>query len=258
MNSNRSGFAGFRKLALVPVLATMLCAPSFATSFTITSPTAEGTLPAGVTQIGGIVLDAVGLNGNRLVAQLSAASLFSGFAGTNPFTIGTQTGLTAAVLSQLGGGFSELAVRITLFDGDSAAGDFDFNNNTFLLNGYNAGNWSAVTTQNTDATGTVAGSFSTGFRDNVLDTGFFYLSAGATLTNVYNSIVSSGQLAYGVNDTDPGDNFYDFTQGVSGGLINVETAPVITPPSVPDAGGTLALLSASFGGVAMLRRRFFR
>ncbi len=46
-----------------------------ASPFTITSP--NGALPGGVTQVGGLVLDLKGTNGNRVVAQVAASSLFS-------------------------------------------------------------------------------------------------------------------------------------------------------------------------------------
>jgi VPDSG-CTERM motif len=248
-------------------LALLALTSAYATPFTETSPTSEGGVPTGVTAIGGIVLDIVGLNGARLVAQQSAGSLWVGYATTtgnfgdpttDPLVIGTQGGLTAGLLAQLGGGISELAVRMTLFDGDTGAGNFDSGDNTLLLNGINIGNWSSVQAQNTNAAGTVAGSFSGGgFRDNTLDTGWFLVTNGATLAAIFASIQGSNQVIYSLDDTDPGDNYFDFTQGVDGGLVNVETPPVITPPSnVPDGGATLALLGSSLLGMGMLRRRF--
>ena len=76
------------------------------TTYTTTSPTSGGALPEAVTEIGGIVLDLVGLNGVRVVAQLAASQLYEGYFdnGTpvgyrgNPGTIGIQTGLSAAAV----------------------------------------------------------------------------------------------------------------------------------------------------------------
>ena len=87
------------------------------TTFTTTSPTTAGELPAGVTEIGGIVLDLIGINGVRVVCQLPASSLFVGMFhdGTpaayrgNPGTIGIQEGFST-VLTALGGGLSEVAI----------------------------------------------------------------------------------------------------------------------------------------------------
>src|SRR5262245_60934459 len=90
-------------------------------AFTTTSPTSKGALPPSVSPVGGIVLDLVGINGRRVVAQLPASTLFRGtfnagspaaFEG-NPGTIGVQTGFTPAMLAALGGGLAEAAVRLT-------------------------------------------------------------------------------------------------------------------------------------------------
>jgi len=243
------------KKILTSLLALAVASAAYATPFTETSPTAGGALPVGVTKVGGIVFDARGVNGSGLVAQLSASSLFAGFAPGDPLVIGTQTGLVPGLLAQLGGGFSELAIRVTLFDGDTAAGNFDFNQNTFFVNGISLGNWSSVNAQRTDNSGTVAGTFSGGgFRDQVLDTGWFYVSNATTLANLYTSILGSSSAIYSLSDVDPRDNEYDFTRGVASGLINSETAPVVTS-NVPDGGSTVVLMGACLLGLAALRRR---
>jgi hypothetical protein len=131
----------------VTSIALGLVAASPAQSSTFT----RGTLPSGVSEVGGIVLDLTGNNGTRVVTQAAANTLFVGSAPSiNPLIIGTQTGFTPTVISSLGGGISKASVRVSLFDGDSAAGDFDFNQNTLLLNNINFGNFSTVQTQNTD------------------------------------------------------------------------------------------------------------
>lgn len=240
-------------LAVAVIGAAALSPAAFATPFTTTSPTG-GALPTGVTEIGGIVLDLTGTNGTRVVSQLAASSLYVGFASTNPFTIGTQTGFTAGVVGALGGGLASASVRITLFDGDTAAGNFDFNQNTLFLNGINFGNFSSVATQNTNASGTVAGSSSTGFRNNTLDTGFFTSTNAGVLASLFASL-SSGSVAYSLSDVDPFDNFFDFTQGIDGGLVNVGQGPTVT--GVPEPA-TLGLLGLGLMGVAFGRRRTTR
>ncbi len=73
--------------------------------------------------VGGLVLDLIGTNGQRVVAQLGAgANLYQGTASTTEteIVIGTQSGLTPAVLATLGGGISKAAIRLTLFDGDTS------------------------------------------------------------------------------------------------------------------------------------------
>jgi hypothetical protein len=242
------------KKVIQSLLAVLTVASVHAVPFTEISPTSEGALPTGTTKVGGIVFDAVGLNGNRLVAQKAAGSLFVGYATSNPQVIGTQTGMTSGLLSLLGGGFSELAVRVTLSDGDSAAGNFDYNSNTFLINGFTIGNWSSVNALSTNAAGTTSGTFSGGgFRDNTLDTGWFYTTNTSLLSSVYSSIFGSGQVVYSLNDISAGDNYYDFTQGVDGGLINTEVAPTVS--AVPDGGSTFLLLGSAMVGLVALRRK---
>ncbi|WP_425228663.1 PEPxxWA-CTERM sorting domain-containing protein [Sphingomonas sp.] len=254
----------FKKLVQAAAVGTLFFSGAAYAQTTTTSPTG-GALPAGVTKVGGVVVDLTGTNGNRIVSQLSAASLFVGFStdpatkpGTsngNPLVFGTQTGFTSTVLSALGGGLTGASFRITLYDGDNAPGDFDFNDNTFTVDGINFGNWSAVATTVTDSNGNPT-STGLGFGDNVLATGFFSSVNPVTLASLFTAL-QDGSLAFAVNDVDPGDNYYDFTQGINGGLINVGTGPVVTPPSVgavPEpASWALMILGFGLAGFALRR-----
>jgi hypothetical protein len=228
-----------------------------ASTFTRTSPTSAGLLPSTVSEVGGIVVDLVGSNGTRVVTQAAASSLFVGFAPGNPLTIGTQSGFSQTVISALGGGISQASVRVTLFDGDTASGDFDFNQNTLLLNGVNFGNFSTVQSQQTDGNGVALSQALSGggFRNGTLDTGFFFSNNTATLGQLYTSL-NSGNIVFGLNDLSPGDNFYDFTQGLNSSIINVGTGPVVTP----GGGGTavpepFTIVGTMIGGAAALRIR---
>ena len=235
----------------VASLALGLIATSSAQASTFT----RGTLPSGVSEVGGVVLDLTGANGIRVVTQTAASTLFVGFAPGNPLTFGTQSGFSPTVIAALGGGISQASVRISLFDGDSASGDFDFNDNTLLLNGLAFGNFSTVQAENTDAAGASAsGGFSGGgFRNNLLDTGFFFSNDSTLLSSLFTSL-SSGNVDFGVNDLDPGDNFYDFKQGIDSSLVNVGTGPVIIPPStaIPEP---FTIVGTLVGGTAALRMR---
>lgn len=206
------------------------------TPLTRNSP-ASGPLPSGVTEVGGIVADLIGAIGVRVVSQVPASSLFTGFASVNPFVIGTQAGFTPAVLGSLGGGLAQMAVRITLYDGDTAPGNFDHNQNTLRVNGVNAGNFSDVVTVETTSDGLteLSSNPSGGFRDNTLDTGFFLVNGPAELAAIFAALLGTGQLVFELADDDPGDNYFDFTLGVGGSLINVGTGPTIVGPGVARA-----------------------
>lgn len=233
-----------------------LCMPvlSSASVFTMTSPT--GALPSSVSAVGGIVLDLVGANSNRVIAQLAASSLYVGYAGSDPQVIGTQTGFTPSVLAALGGGLNSASVRISLFDGDTAAGNFDYHDNVLMLNGHTIGDFSDVQTQETDSNGVSTGApLIYGFDNERLLTGFFYSNSASFLANLY-STLASGDIIYSLHDVDPFDNFYDFTRGLDSSLIDIGTGPIVTPPTATPEPGTFALLGLGLlGAIAYNRNR---
>ncbi len=215
------------------------------TLFTMTSPTSAGRLPDNVSPVGGIVLDLIGVNGRRVVSQLSAGALFKGmfddgdpeaFRG-NPGTIGVQVGFTPALLDALGPGLKEVAVRLTLFDGDTAPGNFDAGDNQLLVNGLPLGNFSDVGTEETsqDGQSTLSHNDASGFRNDTLDTGFFHSTDPPVVGALRAALLSTGTAVFQLLDADPFDNFFDFTRGLSGGAIDVGRPPSVEnlPPTVP-------------------------
>ncbi|SEI87641.1 outer membrane autotransporter barrel domain-containing protein [Sphingobium sp. AP50] len=244
-------------LLAASALALSYSVPASASDETRNSPTG-GALPSGVTEVGGIVVDMTGTNDTRVVSQLAASELYRGYANFsenavpgvatgNPLLFGTQTGYDSTVLDQLGGGIQSLSIRITLYDGDTAPGDFDQGENTLSVNDILLGNWSDVTAYQTTSDGQTLLSTTNGFGNDILATGFFSITDVAVLTEIYNSLLASNALAFTLNDVDPYDNYFDFTQGVDGGLIDVGTGPVVTPPTVPPTGQFLYWDGAAAG-----------
>jgi Ca2+-binding RTX toxin-like protein len=177
------------------------------------------------------------------VSQLAASTLFTGFfnSGTpssyegNPGTIGIQSGFNPGVVAALGGGIQSVAIRVTLSDGDTAAGNFDEHDNILIVNGVNLADFSDIQTQTTSANGQTLLGTQNGFPNNQLATGWFTSTDPSFLTSLYNSISATGQIKLQLLDeVDVYDNFFDFTAGIDGGLLNVgqPPAPANVPPSI--------------------------
>ena len=101
------------------------------------------------------------------------------------------------------------------------------------MNRVNFGDFSNVATQETDGKGTNPLSSGFGFGDNILNTGLFASKNAGTLSSLY-ATLASGMIQFKMDDLTPGDQCYDFTQGLDSSVINVGSGPVVTPPG----GGT--------------------
>lgn len=265
-----------RLLPLIASLAVLLPSSAFASTFTTTSP-AGGTLPSGVSPVGGVVTDLVGINGVRVVAQASAGSEFIGnestnISGTGFLLFAQQTGITPTILNALGGGLSAAAFRVTLYDGDTQAGDFDYNENylyvgsgtgsvgteTTSSTGTNLGNLSVEATQLTDGMGNAIGANTVGFGNNLLDTGFFSASGTAGLAALYAQLttasLTNGTLNFQIRDDTYGDQYYDFTQGIDSSLLNVGSGPTVTNVT-PEPASLMLMATGLFSAMPLLRRK---
>ncbi|MBE9180560.1 type I secretion C-terminal target domain-containing protein [Oculatella sp. LEGE 06141] len=221
-------------------------------SYFTTSPVNGGTsIDIAVPPVGGVIYDFVGVNGARVTAYYSAKDLpaFS----TDSIVDGSGNGtklLTSATLSPraiaaLGGGIQEMAVRITISDGDTIPGLQDHNRAFLQFNSVgNVVDLTNVQTYVHDASGNAtSSSLQVGFGNSVLETGWWLVQNPTVLTNLYNSIVSSsGKIDLQwqtVNYTS--NNALDFQSGLSPSIINY--------PSVdPDIPLTINLATSSDTG----------
>ncbi len=89
---------------------------------TQTSP-GIGALPPAFSVMGGLIIDMVGSNGQRLIQQISASRLFKGWTppGTNWLTVIADDLAGIDFPTLLGGGLGAANLRITLQDGDSGS-----------------------------------------------------------------------------------------------------------------------------------------
>ena len=269
-------------------------------SDTTTSP-GIGALPGAFSNYGGIIVDMLGTNGQRITAQISPGSLFKGSVqvGQAWLALGSVSGFTQN-LGLLGTGIAKCNIRVTLSDGDSGSPnpiysqvfgantmpysgpyamvpgglasvpdsdaasqppgwDFDAGTNLFIGidpgNGVpiNCGYMGQTTTFRLDSNGATDRTF-TGFPGvYALDithlvtlesdprypavcaaiaalpatesaqfavTGWFSVPAGQ-LAGMHSALLSSGTLTVGLHDISPGDQYYDFQQGVGLTIINI-------------------------------------
>jgi uncharacterized repeat protein (TIGR01451 family) len=198
-----------------------LATHAFATPFTTTVPGTSLVLPSAYPQAGGVAIVMVGANGNAYYQFSNPTGAFVGYnnSGTpaafmgNPFTINNPISLNcgySGCTTYFGGSIASIYIRFTASDGDTSSGNFDFNDITLRMNGYDVGNWSTVTTQTTDLSGATAiGANHLGFSNNKFDTGWFSSTNAAMLAN----ILSTGKTTTQVYDRDPNDNYWDFSGG---------------------------------------------
>jgi large repetitive protein len=195
--------------------------PAAATPFTMTTPNGIA-LPTAYPEAGGVAMVMVGVNGNTYYQFSDPTGAFVGYQnnGTpagfrgNPFTINNPIALNCGnttCATYFGGAIATMYIRFSAYDGDTGAGEFDQNNIDLIMNGTNVGNWSNVTTQVTNNAGTVSSGTVQGFTNNTFNTGWFTTTNAALLSN----ILSTGQTTTQVRDSDPNDNYWDFTIGNS-------------------------------------------
>ncbi len=193
-----------------------------ATPFTRNVPGTSLSLPPEYPEAGGVAFVLVGVNGNVYYQFSNPAGAFVGFQsnGTprafrgNPFTINNPIELNCGFspcADYFGGALANVYIRFSAYDGDTQVNGFDQNDITLRLNGFTVGNWSDITTDITNTSGTTSFGQVRGFGNNTFNTGWFSTTNSALLSN----ILTTGQTTTQVFDADPNDNYWDFRRGNS-------------------------------------------
>ena len=209
----------------------------------MTVPGTNLVLPTGYPEAGGVAIVMVGANGNSYFQFSDPTGAFQGYSnnGTptafqgNPFTINNPIALDCGASScttYFGGSIAQVFVRFSIQDGDTGAGEFDLNDITLRLNGFDISNMSGVRTEITNTAGTVSSGFATGFTNNTFNTGWFSSTNTALLSN----ILTTGRTTSTVFDRDPNDNFWDFRVGptlTNGDIVTVAPGYELTKSTNP-------------------------
>src|SRR5215831_6788809 len=95
-----------------------------------------GLLGDAFSDMGGCIIDIVGLNGNRVTAQIAASRMFKGWVAgyeptgwplvppVPPWKVMVEISFDGpGLVSKLGGGITKANFRVTLYDGDSGSPD---------------------------------------------------------------------------------------------------------------------------------------
>ena len=216
---------------------------SYATSFTETVPNGNGPIPATFPPVGGTMFVFIGANGNIYYQFVNPSTQFEGFQFTgtptafqgNPFQLGPTQALNCgptACIDYFGGSIVEGYARLTARDGDACAGNFDFNDVFFEVNGIRVGSFSGPeTVERTSRDGLTSIGFENCFRNqgsNETSTGWFDLTP---VPGLLDNILTTGGTTPFVFDNDGsttrGDNFWFFRDG-NDATGTPEVAPGIT------------------------------
>lgn len=189
----------------------IVCGSSHA-SLLLSSPTGAGSLDSSIPDFGGAVIDIVWDTGERFSTFLGTEYLLK----RETVITDVNTGLASAEIgsyffgsdffnSSFINGINKLAIRLSLYDGDNATiggvdsidGQFQANENFFVVNGANLGNFSTVETVTFTQKGqeiidTPDGM--TGFLGSYTGVGWFYTDNVSVLDTVFQGIINTGVL----------------------------------------------------------------
>ncbi|WP_100643167.1 PEP-CTERM sorting domain-containing protein [Alteromonas facilis] len=252
------------------VIAFALSIMCFSThaSLLLTSPTGYGNLGAAIPDFGGAVIDIVGNNNNRVVSFISERELAHvGLTTDSSGYVETAIGALAfneEMLDALAGGISQIAIRLTMWDGDNdllngVENGFHANKNFLFVNEAEFGNFSTVETIAFERFGVsqVATPGTTGFISDYTSVGWFWSDSASLVGGIWDSITSTGlfSMKFVISGAAPGHkNFISFSDRDDRLETQVKS---FTEISVPEPNSILLMLFvvALFGITALKTRK---
>jgi len=236
-------------LLFLSVFMFLSAGQALATPFTETVPNGNGQIPATFPPVGGTMFVLIGANGNIYYQFVNPSTQFRGFQFTgtptafqgNPFQLGPSQALNCgptACSDYFGGSIVEGYARLTARDADACAGNFDFDDVFFEVNGIRVGSFSGPDqVERTNLDGTTSLGFENCYRNQAsteTSTGWFDLTP---VPGLLDNILTEGQTTPFVFDDDGsatrGDNFWFFTDGQDA-IGTPEVAPGVTIEKTAD------------------------
>ncbi len=200
------------------------CQSAFA-GLMLVSPTGKELGDTDIPEFGGAVVDIVGENNNRILSyiaefELAHVGLITDVNGLASTSIGSVV-YDQNTLDVLGGQIAQIAIRLTMWDGDNTLANgtengFHANKNYLYVNGFEFGNFSTVETQSYERFGGTAVDTPgiTGFLTDHSAVGWFSSTDRSLLDDISTSLFNDGvlDLDFKIKDAAPNHaNFISFS-----------------------------------------------
>ena len=196
------------------------CQSAFA-GLMLVSPTGKTLSDTDIPEFGGAVIDIVGENNNRVLSyiaefELAHIGLITDTNGLASTSIGSLL-FDQNTLDVLGGQIAQIAIRLTMWDGDNTLlngteNGFHANKNFLYVNGFEFGNFSNVETQSYTRFGGTAVDTPgiTGFLTDHSAVGWFSTTDRSLLDDISASLFNDGALDLDFKIKDAAANHANF------------------------------------------------
>jgi hypothetical protein len=247
----------FSRVLMIVVSVLAINANASLSSILTTSPTSAGALPVDIPVFGGAVIDIITADNTRLINYISRDDLFHGHVNSGRLDFASQQLgsllFTFGMLDAISSGITELAIRLSLYDGDNAVGadviigdEYQANKNFLEVNGIEFGNFTEIKTVTSSRKGEeYFNDFeATGFANKKSATGWFYSNDASILGFINDSLLDTSTLGldFVVRDA-KSENWISFHER--------DASPKVVNVSEPTMAAMMLLV---IGGLVVRRR----